>query len=124
SANYNNVMAMLPLAIEDIKTRLLLGSSNEESDSEAVQIGMLTIGESGELKIIEAPKGDSTELVLLDENSSNGLAVVFEDDYNSITETPSGYVKDLVVRTFSPLPAVSTEVNLETEVQNYNTYLE
>ncbi|RRJ61907.1 transcriptional regulator [Paenibacillus oralis] len=124
SANYNNVMAMLPLAIEDIKTRLLLGGSSEEKDAEAVQIGMLTIGESGELKIIEAPKSESTELVLLDEKGSNGLAVVFEDDYNSITEAPSGYVRDLVVRTFSPLPAVSTEVNVEQEVQNYNTYLE
>lgn len=124
SANYNNVMAMLPLAIEDIKTRLLLGGSSEEKDAEAVQIGMLTIGESGELKIIEAPKSESTELVLLDEKGSNGLALVFEDDYNSITEAPSGYVRDLVVRTFSPLPAVSTEVNVEQEVQNYNTYLE
>lgn len=124
SANYNNVMAMLPLAIEDIKTRLLLGNSNEEKDAEAVQIGMLTIGDGGELKIIEAPKSESTEMVLLDDKSSNGLALVFEDDYNSITETPSGYVRDLVVRTFSPLPAVTTEVNLEQEVLNYNTYLE
>jgi hypothetical protein len=124
SYNYNNVMAMLPLAIEDIKTRLLLGGMNEENEGEAVQIGLLTIGESGELKIIEAPKSDSTELVLLDENSSNGLAVVFEEDYNSISATPSGYVKDLVVRTFSPLPAVTNEVNVELEVSNYNTYLE
>lgn len=124
SANYNNVMAMLPLAIEDIKTRLLLGGSNEENDAEAVQIGMLTIGESGELKIIEAPKSESTELVLLDEHGSNDLAQVFEEDYNSITEAPSGYVKDLVVRTFSPLPAVAGDVNVEQEVQNYNTYLE
>ncbi|BFH64657.1 transcriptional regulator [Paenibacillus azoreducens] len=124
SANYNNVMAMLPLAIEDIKTRLLLGGSNEERDAETVQVGMLTIGESGELKIIEAPKSESTELVLLDDNSSSDLALVFEEDYNSITESPSGYVKDLVVRTFSPLPAVRNEVNVEVEVQNYNTYLE
>ncbi|MFU1797943.1 transcriptional regulator [Paenibacillus azoreducens] len=124
SANYNNVMAMLPLAIEDIKTRLLLGGSNEERDAETVQVGMLTIGESGELKIIEAPKSESTELVLLDDNSTSDLALVFEEDYNSITESPSGYVKDLVVRTFSPLPAVRNEVNVEVEVQNYNTYLE
>ena len=31
--NYNNVMAMLPLAIEDIKTRLLLGRSDDDSES-------------------------------------------------------------------------------------------
>lgn len=124
SNNYNNVMAMLPLAIEDIKTRLLLGGSSEQNEGEVVQVGLLTIGESGELKIIEAPKDDSTGLVLLDESSSNDLATVFEEDYTSISETPSAYVKDLVVRTFSPLPAVTNEVNVELEVQNYNTYLE
>ena len=32
SANYNNVMAMLPLAIEDTKTRLLLGDGSEKKD--------------------------------------------------------------------------------------------
>nr|WP_278429679.1 transcriptional regulator [Brevibacillus laterosporus] len=124
SQNYNNVMAMLPLAIEDIKTRLLLGASSEENKSEAIQIGMLTIGESGELKIIEAPKNDSNELMLLDDTSGTGLVTVFEEDYESITETPSSYVRDLVVRTFCPLPAVQTEVDIETEIQNYNTYLE
>ena len=29
--NYNNVLAMLPLAIEDIKTRLLLGETEEKN---------------------------------------------------------------------------------------------
>ncbi|WP_025844519.1 hypothetical protein [Brevibacillus agri] len=124
SKNYNNVMAMLPLAIEDIKTRLLLGGAQEENQSEAIQIGMLTIGENGELKIIEAPKSDSRELMVLDENSGSGLMGVFADDYESISETPSSYVKDLVVRTFCPLPAVHNEIDIETEVQNYNTYLE
>ncbi|MFB5763900.1 transcriptional regulator [Paenibacillus medicaginis] len=124
SQNYNNVMAMLPLAIEDIKTRLLLGGTQEENGGEPVQIGMLTIGESGELKIVEAPKSDSQELMLLDENSSNGLTTVFEEDYNSISESPSNYVQDLVVRTFVPLPAVQAEVKVELEIQNYNTYLE
>ena len=31
SQNYNNIMAMLPLAIEDIKTRLLLGADDSAS---------------------------------------------------------------------------------------------
>lgn len=124
SKNYNNVMAMLPLAIEDIKTRLLLGGAQEENQSEAIQIGMLTIGENGELKIIEAPKSDSRELMVIDENNGSGLMGVFEEDYESITETPSSYVKDLVVRTFCPLPSVQNEIDIETEVQNYNTYLE
>ncbi|WP_421664599.1 transcriptional regulator [Lysinibacillus telephonicus] len=124
SQNYNNVMAMLPLAIEDIKTRLLLGASQNNDESEALQIGVLSIGDDGELKIIEAPKEESKELLVLDENSQMRLEAVFEEDYEAITETPSAYVKDLVVRTFSPLPAVRNEVDVELEVQNYNTYLE
>ncbi|WP_155591538.1 transcriptional regulator [Lysinibacillus cavernae] len=124
SRNYNNVMAMLPLAIEDIKTRLLLGASQDEDESEKLQIGTLTIGDNGELKIIEAPQTNSSELMVIEENSNYGLSTVFEEDYEAITETPSSYVKDLVVRTFSPLPAVIAEFDVETEVQNYNTYLE
>lgn len=124
SRNYNNVMAMLPLAIEDIKTRLLLGGSQDENQTEALQIGTLTIGEKGELKIIEAPKNENTDLMVIDENSNNGLSAIFEEDYEAVTETSSSYVKDLVVRTFSPLPTVQTEVDIETEIQNYNVYLE
>lgn len=124
SKNYNNVMAMLPLAIEDIKMRLLLGGSQEDKQTEAVQIGMLSIGDNGELKIIEAPKSSSTELVLLEESATGELAQVFEEDYDAVTETPSAYVKDLVVRTFCPLPSVQNEIDIETEVRNYNTYLE
>lgn len=124
SRNYNNVMAMLPLAIEDIKTRLLLGANQEEDESEKLQIGTLTIGETGELKIIEAPQNTNADLMVIEENSNYGLSTVFEEDYESITESPSSYVKDLVVRTFSPLPTVRAEFDVETEVQNYNTYLE
>ncbi|ATP40159.1 transcriptional regulator [Solibacillus sp. R5-41] len=124
SRNYNNVMAMLPLAIEDIKTRLLLGANQQEDDSEKLQIGTLTIGETGELKIIEAPQNNNSELMVIEENSNYGLSTVFEEDYESITESPSSYVKDLVIRTFSPLPTVIADFDVETEVQNYNTYLE
>lgn len=124
SRNYNNVMAMLPLAIEDIKTRLLLGASQDEDESEKLQIGTLSIGDNGELKIIEAPQSNSSDLMVIEENSNYGLSTVFEEDYEAITESPSSYVKDLVVRTFSPLPAVKAEFDVETEVQNYNTYLE
>ncbi|MFL1996857.1 transcriptional regulator [Lysinibacillus irui] len=124
SKNYNNVMAMLPLAIEDIKTRLLLGVNQDEGESEKLQIGTLSIGDNGELKIIEAPQNNSSELMVIEENSNYGLSTVFEEDYEAITQSPSSYVKDLVVRTFSPLPAVKAEFDVETEVQNYNTYLE
>jgi hypothetical protein len=124
SKNYNNVMAMLPLAIEDIKTRLLLGANQEEATAEKLQIGTLSIGEKGELKIIEAPKPDSSELMVLSGDGNNGLSTIFEEDYEAITESKSLYVKDLVVRTFAPLPMVQNSIDVETEVQNYNTYLE
>ncbi len=125
SLNYNNVMAMMPLAIEDIKTRLLLGGAQSENNAEAFQAGVLTMGEDGELKIIEAPKEETTSLTLLEEGSRNELSLCFEEDYEELNEQPISYVKDLVVRTFSPLPAtVNSEVDMALEVRNYNTYLE
>lgn len=124
SVNYNNVMAMLPLAIEDIKTRLLLGQSQEDKDTEAIKFGILTMGEDGELKILEASKQENNALAISNQTSSNNLIEVFEEDYEEITENPTKYVKDLVVRTFCPLPAVQTEINVEKEIENYNGYLE
>ncbi|WP_371367041.1 hypothetical protein SRRS_11640 [Sporomusa rhizae] len=125
SQNYNNVMAMLPLAIEDIKTRLLLGVGEGKDNNEPLQIGVLSMGETGELKIIEAPKSESTALAVLDDKVNTGLISAFEEDYEAITEGPSSYVRSLVVRTFCPLPStMQSEVDVTTEVQNYNTYLE
>lgn len=125
SQNYNNIMAMLPLAIEDIKTRLLLGSGEQQSANEVLQIGVLSMGDNGELKIIEAPKNETTALMTLDDKANTGLITAFEEDYEEVNQTPSGYVKSLVVRTFCPLPStMQSEVDVATEVQNYNTYLE
>jgi len=122
--NYNNVMAMLPLAIEDIKTRLLLGGGENGGEAQAVSVGMLSIGETGELKIIEAPKEESNALMLASENSNNSLVTIFQSDYDAVTDSPSSYVKDLVVRTFCPLPATLTEVDVDREIANYRAYLE
>ena len=125
SKNYNNIMTMLPLAIEDIKTRLLLGNSGNEGKSAEVVAGVLTIGDSGELKIIEAPKEESTELVLIDDNKNLALAEHFAEDYEYVAEAPTEYVKDLVVRTFAPLPVVTERsIDHAQEVANYNGYLE
>lgn len=43
SDNYNNVLAMLPLAIEDIKTRLLLGAGDQGINPNQIALGMLTM---------------------------------------------------------------------------------
>jgi hypothetical protein len=124
SKHYNNIMGMLPIAIEDIKTRLLLGQKQEDTQAEAIKVGILTMGEQGELKILEAPKAEGSALVVKDQENANKLIEVFEEDYKEITENPTTYVQDLVIRTFAPMPVVQEEINVEQEVENYNTYLE
>ncbi|TCO71499.1 transcriptional regulator [Marinisporobacter balticus] len=125
SQNYNNVMAMLPLAIEDIKTRLLLGQRDNEENNEQLKIGVLSMGESGELKILEAPKPEENALVALDDHANTGLIEAFKDDYDAINDVKSDYVRDLVVRTFCPLTStLESKIDIESEVNNYNTYLE
>lgn len=126
SQNYNNVMAMLPLAIEDIKTRLLLTQNSSKKNEGQLQLGMLSMGENGELKVLEIPQKDKNELLALSTTDTNtGLAVAFKEDYEAVNEDPSEYVKSLVVRTFCPMTAVvDKDVDVEQEVTNYNTYLE
>jgi hypothetical protein len=125
SSNYNNVMAMLPLAIEDIKTRLLISGTEGNEKEEPLQIGVLSMGTTGELQILEAPKEEKKALVALNENNSAGLIQAFEEDYDAVNEEKSDYVRNLVVRTFCPLTAVVDEqVDVGKEVLNYNTYLD
>lgn len=107
SNNYNNVMAMLPLAIEDIKTRLLLGAGGQQGGGNQIALGMLTMGDKGELKVLEAPKQESTALATLDDNVNTGLIAALQEDYQAINESPSDYVQSLVVRTFCPLPSTT-----------------
>ncbi|MFI3212263.1 MAG: transcriptional regulator [Eubacteriales bacterium] len=125
SSNYNNVMAMLPLAIEDIKTRLLLGAGEDSKDNTPLALGMLSMGENGELKVLEAPKSESTALALVDDKVNTGLVLAIEEDYTAINESgASDYVKALVTRTFCPLVSTTeTTIDVSTEVANYNNYL-
>lgn len=125
SQNYNNVMAMLPLAIEDIKTRLLLGEGEKTQDGEPLKLGVLSMGEDGELKILEAPKVEENTLMVVDDQANAGLMEAFKEDYDALNEVKSDYVRDLVVRTFCPLTStLESTIDTEIEVQNYNTYLE
>ncbi len=127
STNYNNVMAMLPLAIEDIKTRLLLTSGGGGADATPLALGVLTMGEEGELKVIEAPKEEhSTALVSLDDKVNEGLIEVIGEDYVALNEdNHNDYVKALVTRTFCPLPSTMvSEIDIATEIQHYNSYLQ
>lgn len=125
SNNYNNIMAMLPLAIEDIKTRLLLGEEESKNDNAQFTIGALSMGENGELKVLEAPKNEEKALVALNDNANIGLIKAFEEDYDAVNDVKTDYVKSLVVRTFCPLAStMESQIDLEKEVVNYNTYLE
>jgi hypothetical protein len=64
-------------------------------------------------------------LVAIDDKANMGLIEAFEDDYDDLNESKSDYVKSLVVRTFCPLAStMESSINLDVEVENYNTYLD
>lgn len=123
SKNYNNVLGMLPLAIEDIKTRLLIGNENNTIKSDKIKLGMLQVGNQGELEVIEYKQDVDKSLVLIEEKKTTSLAIAFEEDYENVTEQSNPYIKDLVVRTFVPLAKGIIDINPEKEVENYNNYL-
>lgn len=124
SMNYNNVMAMLPLAIEDIKTRLLLGNGGDKKDSTPLALGVLSMGEKGELRVLEAPKVETTALAAVDDNVNTGLIEALKEDYEALNEGGNDYVGALVARTFCPLAStMESRIDKEQEVENYNEYL-
>lgn len=125
SANYNNVMAMLPLAIEDTKTRLLLGDGREEKDNTPLALGVLSMGDKGELRVLEAPKVETTALITVDDQINAGLIEALKEDYRALNEESNDYVEALVARTFCPLSStMESAIDKEQEVANYNSYLE
>lgn len=125
SVNYNNVLAMLPLAIEDIKTRLLLGEAEEKKDNTPLTLGVLSMDENGELKVLEAPKAETSEFMVVDDNVNAGLIAALEEDYETLNEESSDYVKALVTRTYCPLASTMvSNIDIKQEVSNYNSYLE
>lgn len=125
SQNYNNVLAMLPLAIEDIKTRLLLGDNEAGQGQAEFKAGLLSMGDDGELKILEMKQEENTQLAVVDDQVNTSLMETFREDYDALNENQSDYVRDLVVRTFCPLAStMESSVNRELEVRNYNSYLE
>ena len=124
--NYANPLAMLPLAIEDIKTRLLLGAGDTKKGGQAFSAGMLTLQDDGELKVIEAPKESPAALITVDSEINEGLIAVIGDDFDNVNDSPSEYLRSLAIRTLCPLSQTSstmTKLEVTQEVQNYNNYL-
>lgn len=123
SKYYNNTLSMLPLAIEDIKTRLMLDNTKKDVQIENIKAGLLQIGDTGKLEIIDSSNSSEKSLVISN-NYNDSLAEVFRDDYNEVCYNKNSYIEDLVVRTFVPVRNYNNNINYEEEVNKYNSYLE
>ncbi len=77
SQNYHNILSMLPLAIEDSKKRLLLGDSDAGQGSQDFKAGLLSMGDDGELKILEVKQEESTQLAVVDDQINTSLMETF-----------------------------------------------
>ncbi|CAM3063544.1 transcriptional regulator [Streptobacillus ratti] len=122
SKNYNNILAMLPLAIEDIKTRLEIGENKENINIEEIKLGYLEFSDGGEIEFIENQLELETTKLL--PNNSQKLLEIFEDDYYESVEKPNNYVANLIKRTYVPITTNNLKIDFEKEVNNYNQYLE
>lgn len=123
SKHYNNTLSMLPLAIEDIKTKLLINNQENTKNIQNVKAGLLEMGENGDLKVIEY-KEMVDESILPQTSRTDELVQIYRQDYNDVSKTPNSYVEDLVVRTFMPLTKPFEQINIQEELQKYNSYLD
>ncbi|WP_064608530.1 hypothetical protein [Streptobacillus moniliformis] len=122
SKNYNNILAMLPLAIEDIKTRLEIGENKENVNVEEIKLGYLEFSDGGEIEFIEDQLELETTKLL--PNNSQKLLEIFENDYYESIEKPNNYVANLIKRTYVPITTNNLSIDFEKEANNYNQYLE
>ncbi|WP_068267514.1 transcriptional regulator [Caviibacter abscessus] len=125
SKNYNNILSLLPLAIEDIKTRILLEENNRSKHLiNRITPGILNIDNEGSLEILQI--SNNSELIQIEQNSvcNEELSNMFIEDYQENTALPSTYIANLISRTFVPLSKNITDLPIEKEVENYNNYLE
>ncbi|WP_067141542.1 transcriptional regulator [Oceanivirga salmonicida] len=126
SKNYNNVLAMLPLAINDIETRLMLDDGKKSKNRiDKIKTGILTIGSEGNIEVLAINSPTNTLQIEQNlDNSQNQLSQIFIEDYKQITNTPNDYVASLVARSFAPISTNLQEIDIEKEVVNYNNYLD
>ena len=76
--------------------------------------------EKGELKVLEAPKPETAELMVVDDQINAGLIAALEEDYEALNEEKSDYVRALVTRTYCPLASTMvSSIDVKQEVNNY-----
>ena len=125
SKSYNNVLSLLPLAIEDISTRIMLEEKNKSKNLiNKIIPGILSIGNEGNLEILQI--SSNSELIKIEQNSknSNELSNMFIEDYKENNKNANEYVASLISRTFVPVSKTIVDIDITKEVENYNNYLE
>ncbi|MDK9581211.1 hypothetical protein QQA45_06925 [Sneathia sanguinegens] len=123
SKNYNNVLAMLPLAIEDIETRLSLNTiKGNLNQIEKIKPGLLYIGDSGALEVAEINTISNQLQIETSQKNSEKLSQIFIEDYNENVTYKSNYVAELISRSYVP-NTIQVDIDVQKELNNYNNYL-
>ena len=73
---------------------MLLGEHESGHRGKDFKAGLLSMGDDGELKILEMKQEESTQLAVVDDNINTSLMEVFKEDYDALNENPSDYVRD------------------------------
>ncbi|VWL84901.1 transcriptional regulator [Oceanivirga miroungae] len=124
SKNYNNVLAMLPLAINDIEKRLFITDNKVSKNTiNKISAGKLSIGANGELEIISINTNETKLLEGTNIENQEKLALEFRKDYNENSEEKNPYIENLITRTFAPVNDEIVNIEVEKEIVNYNNYV-
>lgn len=125
SKSYNNVLSLLPLAIEDISTRIMLEEQNKSKNLiNKIIPGILSIGNEGNLEILQI--SSNSELIKIEQTNknSNELSNMFIEDYKENNKNANEYVANLISRIFVPVSKNVVDIDITKEVENYNNYLD
>lgn len=124
SKSYNNILAMLPLAINDIEKRLLIGEGKVSKNTiNKINAGKLSLGSNGELEIISINTNETKLLENSRIDNQEKLAQIFRQDYRENTSESNLYIENLITRTFAPVNNEIVNIETEKEIINYNNYL-
>lgn len=121
---YSNVMAILPLAIEDLKERLVGEEEVHSTLHNEIVAGIINQKFTYELEVLEAPEEDVFAHLTLEESVNNALIEEVRKSYKASAIGDNAYLESLVVRTFCPTNGIKLiDEEIEEEVNRYNYYL-